>query len=58
MPTEVQTRSGSCPSHGTVEATRDVPRSGFPWLVTAARRYLAQRRPYRCPTCGGPVKTT
>jgi hypothetical protein len=57
MPNEVQTRSGSCPSHGTVDATREVPKSGFPYIVNAVRRAVAQRRPFRCPTCGAPVTT-
>jgi hypothetical protein len=55
MPTELQTRTGSCPEHGVVQATREVPASGFPWVVSAVRRWIAKRRSYRCPTCGNPV---
>lgn len=57
MANDVQTRKGNCPTHGTVEATREIPRSGFPYLINAARRFIAQRRPYHCPTCGAPVTT-
>jgi hypothetical protein len=55
--TEVQTRSGRCPTHGEVEATRDMPRSGFPWIYNAVRRMIAGRRPFLCPNCGAPVET-
>jgi hypothetical protein len=57
MATDVETRTGTCPTHGRVEATREIPRAGFPWLVNAVRRSLAKRRPYKCPTCGQPVST-
>jgi hypothetical protein len=57
MASEAQTRTGTCPTHGTVEATRQVPRSGFPWIVNVVRRAIATRKPYRCPTCGAPTET-
>ena len=57
MATETQTTAGDCPTHGTVEATRDIPRITFPAIVTAIRRAIAKRRPYRCPTCGAAVET-
>jgi len=57
MAIEVQTRSGSCPTHGAVEGTREIPGSGFPFVVNAVRRYMARKEPYRCPTCGAPVTT-
>jgi hypothetical protein len=57
MATETQTAIGDCPNHGEVEGTRDIPRMAFPPLITAVRRALARRRPYRCPTCGAPVDT-
>jgi hypothetical protein len=56
--TETHTRTGSCPTHGTVEATKEMPRPGFPFVVYAARRLVAQRQPFRCPTCGAPVTTS
>jgi hypothetical protein len=56
--TDTQTMTGTCPTHGTVEATREMPRPGFPFVVYAIRRMLASRRPYRCPTCGTTVTTS
>jgi hypothetical protein len=55
MATEVQTQAGRCATHGTVEATREIPKMGFPIVVYAIRRAVAQRRPYRCPECGAAV---
>ena len=57
MAKEVQTLNGTCPTHGAVEGKREIPGSGFPFVVNAVRRYFAKRRPYKCPTCGGPVTT-
>ena len=57
MPSETQTLSGTCPTHGSVEATRQVPQAGFPFLINAVRRQIAaRRRPYLCPTCGARVE--
>ena len=55
MATQTQIRTGTCPTHGTVEATREMPRPGFPFVIFAIRRLVASRRPYRCPTCGAAV---
>jgi hypothetical protein len=55
MAKEVQTLTASCPTHGPVLATREMPGSGFPWVVNGVRRWLAKREPYRCPTCKQPV---
>jgi hypothetical protein len=57
MANEVQTQAGRCSTHGTVEATREVPRPQFPFVIYVVRRFLAARRPFRCPTCGTPVTT-
>jgi hypothetical protein len=57
MVTDTQTRTGTCETHGKVEATREVPRMGFPFIVYGVRRWLAKRRPFRCPQCGDPVRT-
>jgi hypothetical protein len=58
MPTETQFVVGECPSHGEVEAAREVPQVSFPPLINAMRRAVAKRtRPYRCPICGSPVRT-
>ena len=56
MATEVQTQAGRCPTHGTVQATREIPEMGFPYAVYALRRALAQRRPFLCPECGAAVQ--
>jgi hypothetical protein len=56
MATEVQTQAGRCSTHGTVEAMREVPETGFPFVVYAIRRALARRRPYLCPECGAAVQ--
>jgi hypothetical protein len=55
MATEVQVRPGRCPTHGTVDATRRVPKPQFPFLVYALRRVFASRRPFLCPECGLPT---
>jgi hypothetical protein len=57
MTTDTQTTIGDCPTHGSVEATRELPRVTFPPIITAVRRAMAKRRPYLCPTCGAPVDT-
>ena len=56
MATQVQTQAGRCPSHGSVQATREVPKMGFPFIVYAIWRAVAQRRPFCCPTCGAAVQ--
>ena len=35
MATETQTRTGDCPTHGEVEATRELPRVTFPPIINA-----------------------
>jgi len=55
MPTQTETRPGRCPTHGDVDATREMPRPGFPFALYAVRRLLAARTPFRCPVCGAPV---
>ena len=57
MTTEVETRTGRCSTHGTVDATRQLPKIQFPFVVFAVRRSLAKRHPFRCPSCGAPVET-
>jgi hypothetical protein len=46
------------PAHGTVEATREVPETGFPFVVFAVWRAVAQRRAFLCPECGAAVQTS
>jgi hypothetical protein len=55
MATEVETQTARCATHGTVEATREIPKMGFPFIVYAMLRARAKRRPFRCPDCGEPV---
>lgn len=55
MAIEVETRTGRCAAHGVVEATREIPAMGFPFVVYAARRYRARRQPFHCPTCGAEI---
>ena len=57
MATEIQTQHGRCAVHGSVEATREIPKAGFPFVVYAVRRAIAQRRPFLCPECGETVET-
>jgi hypothetical protein len=57
MAVEVETQKGQCETHGTVEATREIPKFGFPWIVSGVRRSLARRHPFTCPECGEPVET-
>jgi hypothetical protein len=56
MATQAQTQAGRCPTHGTVQATREIPDTGFPYVVHAIRRALARRRPFLCPECGAAVQ--
>jgi hypothetical protein len=55
MAKEVETRTGRCEAHGTVDAARQVPEMGFPFVYFAVARAMARRRPFRCPECGQPV---
>ncbi len=55
MATITETRTATCPTHGSVLAERRIPKLTFPFLVTAAMRYLAKRKPFRCPDCGAAV---
>jgi hypothetical protein len=55
MATTTETRTGTCATHGTVQAERQLPKLTFPFVITAPMRYLAKRKPFRCPECGSPV---
>jgi hypothetical protein len=55
MAPTTETRSGECPTHGAVQAERQLPKLSFPFLITAPMRYFAKRKPYCCPECGAPV---
>jgi hypothetical protein len=56
MAKEVQTQAGRCSTHGTVEATREVPKMGFPFVAYAILRAVARRRPFLCPACGAAIQ--
>jgi predicted RNA-binding Zn-ribbon protein involved in translation (DUF1610 family) len=58
MAKETQTATGQCPTHGSVEATRDIPRVTFPPIITAISRARAKRKPYQCPECGADVEVS
>jgi hypothetical protein len=55
MSSQVETRTGRCPTHGNVQAAREIPDMGFPFIYFAIVRALAKRRPFRCPDCQQPV---
>ena len=57
MAKDLQTQTGRCATHGTVQATREIPGMGFPFVVFAALRAIARRRPFRCPQCGAAVES-
>ena len=52
MATETETMTGQCSVHGKVEATRDIPKMGFPFLLYTYLRSRARRKPFLCPECG------
>jgi hypothetical protein len=58
MAREIQDQTGRCETHGTVEATREIPRMGFPFVIYAIWRAVARRRPFLCPECGAAVQPT
>jgi len=55
MATEVETQTGRCATHGTVEAAREIPEMGWPFFYYAIRRARARKRPFLCPDCAEPV---
>jgi predicted RNA-binding Zn-ribbon protein involved in translation (DUF1610 family) len=52
----VQTVAGRCPTHGEVQATKEVPNFGWPVIVYLFRRVRSAFQPYRCPQCGEKVQ--
>jgi len=58
MANEVETHTGRCATHGIVQATREIPEIGFPFVVFAVMRAMAKRRrAFTCPECGAAVTT-
>jgi hypothetical protein len=56
MATEVPTQTGRCATHGTVEATREIPGMGFPFIVYAILRARATNKPFLCQECEAAVQ--
>jgi hypothetical protein len=56
MATETETQTGRCATHGPVQATREIPKMGFPFVVYAVLRSRAKRKPFLCPECGEAVQ--
>ena len=50
--TEQQVITGRCPNHGMVQATKDVPKVSFPFILYGVRRAKAAMSPATCPQCG------
>lgn len=55
MATKTEIRSGTCPDHGSVEGTRELPRPSFPFIIYGIRLFLARRKPFLCPSCSLPL---
>jgi hypothetical protein len=55
MATTPETQTGTCTTHGAVQAERQLPKLTFPFLITAPMRYFARRKPFHCPECGSTV---
>jgi len=53
--TTTKTKSGSCPTHGTVQAVKEVPAFAAPGLFWLFQYLAATRRPYLRPQCGQAV---
>ena len=56
MATETETQEAECPTHGTVQATREIPANSFPLVVSVVRRSMARKKPFSCPTCGTAIR--
>ena len=56
MKTEVERKTGNCPTHGRVEGTREIPRMQFPYIYFWFRRRNARQQPFHCPTCDTPLE--
>src|SRR5262245_15891139 len=53
--TQVKTRQGDCPTHGTVEGTKEVPAFSPPGLFYIVKSLGNPLKPFRCPQCGARV---
>ncbi len=57
MAAEIEAKTGRCSTHGTVQATREIPGWGFPFILYAILRSRARHKPFLCPECGNAVQT-
>jgi rRNA maturation protein Nop10 len=46
------TKQGTCPTHGSVLAVKEVPAFSPPGLFFLVSSLLNPMRPYKCPQCG------
>jgi hypothetical protein len=53
--TQTKTKAGQCPTHGSVQATKEVPAFKPPGLFWAVQRVGSAFQGYRCPQCGAKV---
>jgi predicted RNA-binding Zn-ribbon protein involved in translation (DUF1610 family) len=53
--TKQVTRAGTCETHGTVQAVKELPVFRAPGLFWAFRYLRSLSKPYRCPECGAKV---
>jgi hypothetical protein len=52
---ETVTGQGNRPTHGEVQAVKEVPTIKLPFVTTGVARGFAALRPYRCRECGARV---
>ncbi|HXU25329.1 MAG TPA: hypothetical protein VN697_14995 [Tepidiformaceae bacterium] len=50
-------RAGQCPTHGDVQAEKQIPKVSFPFIVWAFVRVRAAFGRYSCPECGAKVSS-
>jgi len=50
-----KTKAGTCPTHGTVQATKQAPVFTPPGLFYVFKAVGSGLQPYRCPQCGARV---
>ena len=53
---KVQTAAGRCPTHGNVQASKEVPSFSWPVLVYLFQQVRNDFRPLTCQECGQKVK--
>jgi hypothetical protein len=51
-------RHSNCPTHGSVNAIKTVPKPHFPYVAFGVRKFFGLLQPYRCPACGAKTQTT